>query len=37
MVGNPGKDDLPFMLWNTIGYVSRARSALFWNRLNINL
>lgn len=34
MVGNPGKNDLPFMLLDTIGYVSWARSSLFWNWLN---
>ena len=34
MVSNPGKNDLPCILWNTIGYFSRARSSLFWNWLN---
>jgi len=37
MVRNSCKDKLPFILWNAIGYVSRARPSLFWNRLNINL
>jgi hypothetical protein len=37
MIGNPGKNDVPFLLRDPIGDVSRARSSLFWNGLNITL